>query len=222
MTGTDSSGIYPGTARVTITDSGDRADAGAFVARAVRMDPEVVVRMRNMALASRIQLWATTPFDAMVTRSVGGLVEPSDVTVRGSNLLPALSISRADQVDPGPVVDGLWRSQLPPLTGWVAVDQIPGSVIVELTEAGNIAAKDSISPAGGTSSSLLDSEVLTVSGEGMKVIIPMRCLFALSGMGFAGVGTDAVTVYATDSWLRLDSTYGAVVRRRHSLLPLLF
>ena len=33
--------------------------------------------------------------------------------------------------------------------------------------------------------------------------------------------SEVVRVSATDSWLRLDSRYGAVVRRRHALLPLL-
>jgi hypothetical protein len=54
------------------------------------------------------------------------------------------------------------------------------------------------------------------------VKVPMRCLFALSGMGFLADGDDdTVRVTATDSWLRLDARYGAVSRRRHALLPLL-
>jgi hypothetical protein len=32
---------------------------------------------------------------------------------------------------------------------------------------------------------------------------------------------ETVRVSATDSWLRLDARYGAVLRRRHALLPLL-
>jgi hypothetical protein len=35
------------------------------------------------------------------------------------------------------------------------------------------------------------------------------------------VPAEAVRVSATDSWLRLDAHYGAVLRRRHALLPLL-
>jgi hypothetical protein len=48
----------------------------------------------------------------------------------------------------------------------------------------------------------------------------MRCLFALSGMGFLG-DTAMVRVSATGSWMRLDARYGAVVRRRLTALPLL-
>lgn len=70
--------------------------------------------------------------------------------------------------------------------------------------------------------------MLTVSGSGLQVKIPLRCLFALSGMGFiaageghGGAGDEQVKISATDAWLRMDARYGAVVRRRHALLPLL-
>ena len=55
--------------------------------------------------------------------------------------------------------------------------------------------------------------------------MPLRCLFALSGMGFLGASSDGeaetVRVSATTTWLRLDARYGAVVRRRITALPLL-
>jgi hypothetical protein len=81
----------------------------------------------------------------------------------------------------------------------------------------------------GPPASLLDQTVLTVSGRvengaaGPPVRIPLRCLFALSGMGFVGAGEpgETVRVSATPSWLRLDARYGAVVRRRITALPLL-
>ena len=70
--------------------------------------------------------------------------------------------------------------------------------------------------------------MLTVSAAAVpgQVKVPLRCLFALSGMGFLGpAGTDpdggVVRVSATGSWLRLDARYGAVVRRRVTALPLL-
>jgi len=75
---------------------------------------------------------------------------------------------------------------------------------------------------------VLDQVVLTVTGAAgtPPVKVPMRCLFALSGMGFLGpAGTDpgdgVVRVSATGSWLRIDARYGAVVRRRTTSLPLL-
>jgi hypothetical protein len=207
--------------QLVLGDPGDREDAGAFVARVARMDGQALVRIRSSAGdPPRLQLWATTPFDALVTRSVAGTVSPADVTVHAANLLPGLAVARAEVVDPGPTVDALWRTQLPPLAGWSRVDVVPAAVIASLTATGTEAAQGAVSPVGGTSTALLDQTVLTVSGAGYTVAVPMRCLFALSGMGFAA---DAdVTVYATDAWLRLDARFGAVVRRRHSLLPLVF
>ena len=144
--------------------------------------------------------------------------------MHAANLLPGIAVARSTDIDPGPVVDPLWRTQLPPLAGWSLVDTVPAAVVADLIERGSVSARDNVSPAGGTSSSLLDQQVLTVSGAGYTVAVPMRCLFALSGMGFAGTGSTAsdVRVFATDAWLRLDARFGAVVRRRHSLLPLLF
>jgi hypothetical protein len=228
---------------IRLDDAGDREDLGAFVARAVRMDPQALVRLRNSpsrpprppvdgndpvgaatTVQARLQVWATTPFDALVTRSVAGRIDPPDCTVHAANLLPGIAVSRSTDIDPGPVVDPLWRTQLPPLAGWSLVDTVPAAVVTDLVDRGSASARDNVSPAGGTSSSLLDQQVLTVSGAGYTVAVPMRCLFALSGMGFAGTGGDAsdVRVFATDAWLRLDARFGAVVRRRHSLLPLVF
>ena len=85
-------------------------------------------------------------------------------------------------------------------------------------------AKENVGPKGTPPASLLDQEVFTVSGAGLDVKVPLRCLFVLSGMGFlADVSPESeiVRVSATDSWLRLDARFGAVVRRRHALLPLL-
>ena len=220
---------------IRLDDAGDREDLGAFVARVVRMDPQGLVRLRNSPSRpapdgatsdprARLQVWATTPFDTLVTRSVAGRIDPPDCTVHAANLLPGIAVSRSTDIDPGPVVDPLWRTQLPPLAGWSLVDTVPAAVVGDLVDAGTASARDTVSPAGGTSSSLLDQAVLTVSGAGYTVTVPMRCLFALSGMGFAGAGSSAsdVRVFATDAWLRLDARFGAVVRRRHSLLPLVF
>lgn len=217
---------------IRLGDAGDREDLGAFVARAVRMDGQSLVRIRNSpARAERptplLQLWATTPFDSLVTRSVSGVVDPADATVHAANLLPGIAVARETDIDTGPLVDALWRTQLPPVVGWSLVDTVPGAVVAGLISTGSDSARENVSPAGGTASSLLDQQVLTVTGAGYTVAVPMRCLFALSGMGFTGTagaggaGAD-VRVFATDAWLRLDAQFGAVVRRRHSLLPLLF
>jgi hypothetical protein len=102
------------------------------------------------------------------------------------------------------------------------VDRLPGSVVSGLADEGVAVARENAGPHGTPPASLLDQTVITVSGSGLDVKVPLRCLFALSGMGFLGSSEeDEVRVTATDSWLRIDARFGAIVRRRHSMLPLL-
>ena len=207
---------------LVLADPAERDDLGAFVARAVRLDGQAVVRLRNRPDSDLLDAWVATPFDTLATRTVGGRVEPSDVTVSGNDLLTGLAVVRSEKVDPGPAKDLMWRSALPPLTGWLPVDRLPGSVVSRLADEGVAVARENQGPHGTPPASLLDQTVLTVSGSGLDVKVPLRCLFALSGMGFLGsTEEDEVRVTATDSWLRIDARFGAVVRRRHSMLPLL-
>lgn len=205
---------------LVLADPAERDDLGAFVARAVRLDAQSVVRLRNRASGDLVDAWVATPFDTLATRTVAGRITPGDVTVSGSDLLTGLAVVRSETVDPGPARDMMWRSALPPSAGWLPVDRLPGSVVSELAEKGVEVARENAGPRGTPPASLLDQTVLTVSGSGLDVKIPLRCLFALSGMGFLGDDGD-VRVTATDSWLRIDARYGAVVRRRHSMLPLI-
>lgn len=201
---------------LAIPDTDDRADLGAFVARVVRLDATATVRLRGGA--GRIGVWASTPFDVLATRSVAGDIEPADVTAPASTLLTALTVERSATVDPGR--GGLWAGDLPPDTGWSVVDEVPSAELEALTERGLALARENAGPLG-PPASLLDQTVLTVSGGDTTVKVPMRCLFALSGMGFIGADDAPVRVSATSSWLRLDARYGAVVRRRLTALPLL-
>ena len=203
-----------------VTDPDDRGDLGTFVGRVVRLDQTAAVRLLGSA-SGRVTAWASTPFDVLATRSVPGTLEPADVTTFAAALLSALSVDRADTVDPGS--GGLWQGLLPPADGWAVADTVPAAELEGLTERGLALARENAGPLG-PPASLLDQTVLTVTGAaGPPVRIPMRCLFALSGMGFVGAGDagETVRVSATSSWLRLDARYGAVVRRRITALPLL-
>ena len=205
-------------------DQVEREDLGAFVARSVRLDGQSVIRLRNRGGTGRLDVWGATPFDALCTRSVEGEVEPADVTVSGNELLASLTVAGGPKMDPGPQRDLLWRSELPPPEGWRRVDDLPAKLVGEVADRGIAMAKENVGPKGTPPASLLDQEVFTVSGSGLDVKIPLRCLFVLSGMGFLvaePAESEIVRVSATDSWLRMDSRYGAVVRRRHALLSLL-
>lgn len=203
---------------LTVPDRDERGDLGAFVARVVRLDQTATVRLR--AREGTVTAWAATPFDVLATRTVHGELEPADVTVPASALLTALTVERAATVDPG--VGGFWPGELPPDEGWAPVDAVPAAEIEAVTERGLAVARDNAGPLG-PPASLLDQTVLTVAADaGPTVKVPMRCLFALSGMGFVAADDPApVRVSATGSWLRLDARYGAVVRRRLTTLPLL-
>ena len=203
---------------LTVPDPAERGDLGAFVARVVRLDQAAIVRLR--ASGGTVTAWATTPFDVLASRSVHGTLDPTDVTVPGTSLLTALTVDRAETVDPG--AGGLWPGDLPPGEGWAPVDDVPATEVDAVTERGLALARENAGPLG-PPASLLDQTVLTVTNpSGPVVKIPLRCLFALSGMGFLGdADAGAVRVSATGSWLRLDARYGAVVRRRVTTLPLL-
>lgn len=207
-------------AELCIPDPAERDDLGAFVARAVRLDGEAIVRLR--ARCDRVDAWVASPFDTLVTRSVPGEVRPDDVTVGGSDLLAALAVVGGAVVDPGRARDALWRCELPPDQGWQEVDHIPAAVLSDLADRGATVARENRGPHG-PPAGLLDQKVITVTGAGYDVRVPLRCLLALSGMGFLGAhaAAETVRVSATDAWLRLDARFGAALRRRHALLPLL-
>lgn len=223
---------------LALIEAAERDDLGAFVARAVRLEQDCLVRLRKRG-PDALEVWVETPFDVLATRAVTADITPTDVTVSGNELLAALTVARGDRLDPGAQRDLFWRSPLPPAQGWRMVDELPVPVVAELADQGIAVARQNPGPKGTPPASLLDQSVLTVESGGDQVKIPLRCLFALSGMGFlgsgeggsgeggtggrSGGGTDTgetVRVSTTDSWLRIDARFGAVVRRRHSLLPL--
>lgn len=208
-------------AELYLPDPVERDDLGVFVARAVRLDSAAIVRLR--AGSGRLHAWVDTPFDALVTRSVHGAVRPCDLTIKGTELLASVAVAGDTVVNPGRAQDALWRCSLPPQRGWREVDHVPAEVLADLADQGLSLARDNPGPHGSPSAALLDQKVITVSGAGLDVGVPLRCLFALSSMGFVGshAAAETVRVWATDAWLRLDARYGAVLRRRHALLPLL-
>ncbi|MDQ3403113.1 MAG: hypothetical protein M3548_06920 [Actinomycetota bacterium] len=208
-------------AELLFADPSERDDLGAFVARAVRLDPQAVVRLKGRE-PNLVDAWVATPFDVLATRTAHGSIDPSDTTVSANELLAGLAIVRGDRIDPGPARDMQWRSALPPTKFWQHVDRIPAAEISALADRGIEVARENVGPQGTPPASLLDKTVLEVTGDGLEVKVPLRCLFALSGMGFLSEDPDDhIRVTATDAWMRLDARYGAVVRRRHALLPLL-
>jgi hypothetical protein len=206
-----------------LSEDAARADLGAFAERARRLDPAAVIRLRQRS-ADALVAWATTGFGVLASRVVMGAVRPADMSVGADGLLRGLSaVEPSDPVDPfyvdpGFAMDSAWRGVLPPDSGFAHVDDVPAAAVLDLADRGVEVSKKQGSQ--GPPVSLLDQEVINVNGAGVTVGIPMRCLFALTAMGFvdAGAAGEVVRVRTLGAWLRIDARYGSVYRRRDLLL----
>lgn len=200
---------------LSVPDADDRAALADVVARVVRLDPAAAVRLR--AAPGRVQVWAPTPFDVLVSASVPGELDPVDVTVMGSDLLAALSVVSAPVLDPGRPVDDRWRGAVPEAAQWGAAGEI-AAVDAEALAAEGIAGARAGDPTGAPSAALLDATACEVAG----VRIPMRCLLALAGMGWPAGGEPLVVALSDDgAWMRLGTAGpgdGAIVRHRRPRL----
>jgi hypothetical protein len=124
-------------------------------------------------------------------------------------------------------MDSAWRGALPPDSGFVHLDDVPARVVLDLAQRGVALAKEH-SSAHGPPASLLEQEVVAVRSGGTEVGIPMRCVFALTAMGFlpqsrtsgdefapeSVAADEVVRVRVLPAWLRIDARFGTVYRRR--------
>jgi hypothetical protein len=196
-----------------------RTDLATFVDHAVRLDDAAVIRLRARS-AGLLSAWVATGFDVLASRVVVGKVRPEDLSVGADGLARGLSaMDESGYVDPGFAMDSAWRGALPPESGFTHLDDIPARVMLDLAQRGAQLAKEHGS-AHGPPVSLLDQEVVRVSSADESVGLPMRCVFALTAMGFLPQSPDAIDadeiirVRILPAWLRLDARFGSVYRRR--------
>ena len=203
-----------------------REDLLTFADRAQRLDDAAVVRLRERP-GGLIVAWFATGFDVLASRVVSGQIRPADLCAGADHLHAGLLSTGGDgYVDPGFPMDSVWRGALPPDSGFVHLDDVPARAVLELAHRGTALAREH-SSAHGPPASLLDQEVVGVSSGEESVGIPMRCVFALTAMGFLpqrgggqqfepeSVDSDEVVrVRATPTWLRVDARFGSVYRRR--------
>jgi hypothetical protein len=211
---------------IWLDDATHREDLATFTERALRLDDAAVVRLRERT-GGLVVAWVATGFDVLASRAVCGRIKPADLSAGADALSAGLTaMDRSGYVDPGFPMDSAWRGALPPETGFVHLDDVPARAMLELAQRGVTLAKEH-SSAHGPPASLLDQEVVVVSSGDASVGIPMRCVFALTAMGFlpqSGAaepldpGTVAadeiVRVRALPAWLRIDARFGSVYRRR--------
>jgi hypothetical protein len=196
-----------------------RADLAAFVERAARLDPAAVIRLRARS-DGVVSAWALTGFDVLASRVVAGSVRPDDLSVGADELARGLAaLDSSGYVDPGFPMDSAWRGALPPDSGFIHLDDVPARLVLDLAQRGAQLAKEHGS-AQGPPVSLLDQEVVRVSSGDVGVGIPMRCVFALTAMGFLPQSSEAVDadeivrIRTLPAWLRIDARFGSVYRRR--------
>lgn len=202
-----------------LADPAHRADLAAFVDHAMRLDEAAVIRIRARS-SGLLTAWVATGFDVLASRVVVGRVKPHDMSVAADALARGLeAASETGYVDPGFAMDSAWRGGLPPESGFTHLDDIPAKLMLDLAQQGAELAKEH-GGAHGPPVSLLDQEVVEVSSGGVLVGVPMRCVFALTAMGFLPQTPDAtrddelVRVRVAPAWLRVDARFGSVYRRR--------
>jgi hypothetical protein len=212
---------------VWLTDAAQQADLAAFTERALRLDDSAVIRFRTRT-DTTLMAWVATGFDVLAGRALQGRVRPDDLSAGADAIARALSVvDKSGFVDPGFAMDSAWRGALPPDVGFVHLDDVPARVMLDLAQRGVALAREHGS-AQGPPVSLLDQEVVSVSSGDLTVGIPMRCVFALTAMGFLPQSTSAGDDFAPESvasgeivrirvlpaWLRIDARFGSVYRRR--------
>jgi len=210
-----------------------RADAGAFLARLLRLDPNAVVRLRP-AGRDRAEIWAMLPFGVLVTRILATAID-SDATVAAAALIDALA-------DPAAAVrrrDAAWRWPLPPSRGRV-VETVPAEEVARVAAAASQTLRTASEQGVGgrmvgervVRDALLDHVPIVVTGPtGERADVPQRLVQAVVRMGFLGpaaagpsgsvtFGDNLVTVRLAAAWICLDASYGSAWYRPTSPLQL--
>jgi hypothetical protein len=196
-----------------------RGDLAAFVERAVRLDAAAVIRLRARS-GGLLTAWVATGFDVLASRVVAGTIRPDDLSVGADELARGLAdVDDSGYVNPGFPMDSAWRGALPPESGFTHLDDVPARLMLDLAQQGVQLAKEHGS-AHGPPVSLLDQEVVRVSSGDVSLGVPMRCVFALTAMGFLPQTPETVDVdeivrvRVLPAWLRIDARFGSVYRRR--------
>ncbi|SCL38963.1 hypothetical protein GA0070624_6400 [Micromonospora rhizosphaerae] len=192
------------------------ADAGAFLARLVRLDPATVVRLRPEPGPGRTALWARLPWDVLVVRTVPG-VAPGDVTVGAAELLAEL-----EEGGLPPRRDDRWRWPLPPIASRL-VETLPADELRRIARAAAGTLREAATRGVGGRAvgqralrdALLDHVAVVVTPDDSPdtpVEVPQRLVQGLVRMGFLGPGH--VQVRVAGRWVGLVGPYGAAWSRK--------
>lgn len=183
----------------------------ALLARAVGLDPQAAARLRQLS-ADTVDVFVTTPFTTTAARRVHGTAGRDGAAVGAADLLRALNEGGTDI---GAARDASWPGSLPPVTGFTLVDDLPVHVVRSLADQGRALARQFSGPLG-PPASLLDQEVISVEGNGLRAGVPMRMIFSCTALGLIP-GFEAANevprhlrVSVNGRWTRLDAPYGSI------------
>jgi hypothetical protein len=202
------------------------ADAGAYLARLLRMDPDALVRLRPVGAGS-VAMWARLPFGVLVTRRIAAdLTE--DATVRARDLLNALEAGAALPARH----DAQWRWPVAPEPG-ETVERLPAADVHRVGAAAERTLREAVTGGMGGRAvgermlreALLDHVPIVVdAGGGRRVEVPQRLVQAVVRMGFlghvvaAGFGETRVEVRVAAGWVGLAAGYGSAWHRPSTTL----
>ncbi|MFI7429832.1 hypothetical protein ACIBPB_22810 [Micromonospora sp. NPDC049836] len=200
------------------------ADAGAFLARLVRLDRGALVRLRPVPDAGRTALWARLPWEVLVVRTVAGSA-PGDVTVAAAELLGELEAGGSAL--PRRRDDG-WRWALPPAASR-AVEALPADEVRRIATAAAGTLREAVAHGVGgravgqrmVRDALLDHVAVVVTPDDAPdapVEVSQRLVQGLVRMGFLGPGD--VQVRVAGRWVGLVGPYGATWSRKVAELAL--
>ena len=186
----------------------------ALLSRALALDAQASARTQEVG-AGQLDVFVTTPFDAIASRRTSGTTTHPGATVSARDLLDAL---KSGEAEVGPARDAAWPGALPPASGFVAREEVPIGVARRLADEGRNLARQFSGPAG-PPRSLLDGVVLTADADSDNPVeIPMRMIFACTSLGLIpGFEAPAeiprhLRVSTSGSWVRLDAPFGSVYR----------
>ncbi|MBN9644152.1 hypothetical protein ACFSSC_02510 [Corynebacterium mendelii] len=198
----------------------------ALLQRAASINPMSVARVvatdrtRNPADTPQpLDVFVTTPFQVLVSRRVTGTISRDGAVCAVAQLADKLGDTGAD----GSVrmdldsCDASWPGAVPRPAVWQEIDTLPASVVADLSQQGKNLARQFSGPMG-PPASLMDQNVLTVTGNGQTTAIPMRMIFALTNFGLIPGNGAAVSiprhirVATAGSWQRIDAAFGSAYR----------
>jgi hypothetical protein len=209
-------------------------DFAPMAERAISIDAAAVLRFQGSS--ARIAGYVRLPYEVLAGRTVAVDNEQRfDVSFGAAEFLRWID----EGADQPARRDAHWLSPLPPSSGWRRLEEIPGSTVRELIQAGAELARTTDTRA--SQESLLSSVVLTASAAAAvasteRASVPRAAgldgpalqaadvrlgpLSALTKMGFLPRGS-TVAVDVAPGWTRVAAAFGSAYSASASPLSLL-